>query len=216
MVRPFEFDRSFDLDVDPAVAWRVLEQTGEYTRWWSWLESFDARGLQPGRATAVIRSPLGYRLYVDIDVQEVIPERRLITEVHGDLAGPARLELMPTETGSTARLWWELALRQRFLRLLLPPGRPLMEWGHDQIVARALQDFRQRALSAEAGDHRAGQRTERGVIGKLRHDRQRPDLGNEATADAEIDDAHPDPRHGPDDDGVPPRQSEGGGGGPTQ
>lgn len=147
MTRPFVFDRVFDLDVDPAAVWRVLEQTDEYPRWWSWLESFDARGLQPGVATATIRSPIGYRLHVEIDVQEVVAARRLVTDVRGDLAGPARLELTSTPTGSSARLWWELTLRQRFLRRLLPPGRPLMEWAHDQIVTRALVDFSRRALA---------------------------------------------------------------------
>jgi Polyketide cyclase / dehydrase and lipid transport len=146
VTQPFRFDRSFDLDIEASTVWRVLERTYDYTKWWSWLESFDADGLRSGQAQAVIRSPLGYRLRVEIDVREVVPERCLITEVRGDLEGPARLELEPSGAGSTARLWWELTLRQRFLRRLLPAGRPLMEWGHDQIVARALRDFRQRAL----------------------------------------------------------------------
>jgi hypothetical protein len=146
VAQPFRFDRSFDLAVDASTVWQVLERTDDYSEWWSWLESFDADGLQPGPAKAVIRSPLGYRLRVEIDVREVVPGRRLRTEVRGDLEGPARLDLEPSGTGSTARLWWELTLRQRLLRRLLPPARPLMEWGHDQIVARALRDFRQRAL----------------------------------------------------------------------
>jgi uncharacterized protein YndB with AHSA1/START domain len=148
MDAPFRFDRVFELDAAPAAVWQALEQTDEYTRWWSWLESFDASGLHPGVATATIRSPIGYRLHVEIDVREVVAAQRLVSEVGGDLAGPARLELTGTPTGTSARLWWELSLRQRFLRRLLPPGRPLMEWAHDQIVARALLDFRRRALAA--------------------------------------------------------------------
>lgn len=147
MDAPFRFDRVFDFDVDPAAVWRVLQQTDEYPQWWSWLESFDARGLQPGVATATIRSPIGYRLHVEIDVQEVVPACRLLTEVRGDLAGAARLDLTATPAGSSARVSWDLILRQRFLRRLLPPGRPLMEWAHDQIVTRALVDFRRRALA---------------------------------------------------------------------
>jgi uncharacterized protein YndB with AHSA1/START domain len=146
VAEPFRFDRSFDLNVDTSTVWQVLERTDDYTHWWSWLASFDANGLRPGPARAVIRSPLGYRLRVEIDVREAVRGRRLVTEVRGDLEGPARLELEPSGTGSTARLWWEFTLRQRLLRRLLPAARPLMEWGHDQIVARALRDFRLRAL----------------------------------------------------------------------
>jgi uncharacterized protein YndB with AHSA1/START domain len=145
VARPFPFERTFDLAVDAPTVWRVLERTNDYPKWWSWLESFRADGLRPGTVDAVIRSPLGYRLCVEIAVQEVVPGRLLVTEVRGDLRGPARLELMPNGARARARLQWELELCQPLLRRVAV-ARPLMVWAHDRIVDRALLDFRQHAL----------------------------------------------------------------------
>ena len=146
MADPFPFDRSFELPVDPPGVWAILEHTADYPRWWSWLESFRADGLNPGTAAAVIRSPLGYRLRVDIEVVEVVPTRLLATRVTGDLNGPARLELAPDGEGARARLQWDLELRQPLLRRIAL-ARPLMVWAHDRIVERALHDFQRHAFA---------------------------------------------------------------------
>jgi uncharacterized protein YndB with AHSA1/START domain len=143
---PFPFDRSFDLTADPQTVWRSLERTDDYPHWWSWLESFHADGLRPGTVPAVIRSPLGYRLRVDIRVLEVVAPRLLATEVAGDLAGSAQLELAANGTGARARLQWNLELCQPLLRRI-GAARPLMVWAHDRIVERALRDFQRHALS---------------------------------------------------------------------
>ena len=146
MADPFPFDRSFDLTADPTSIWRILERTDNYPEWWSWLETFRADGLKPGTVHAVIRSPLGYRLRVDITVAEVVAPRLLSTEVTGDLAGPARLELAPNGAGSRARLTWDLELRQPLLRRVAV-ARPMMVWAHDRIVERALRDFQRYAFA---------------------------------------------------------------------
>ena len=146
MARPFPFDQCFDLTADPPSIWRILERTDDYPRWWSWLESFRSDGLKPGTVNAVIRSPLGYRLRVDITVVEVVAPRLLATEVGGDLAGPAQLELAANGRGARARLQWNLELQQPWLRHI-GAARPLMVWAHDRIVEHALRDFRRYALS---------------------------------------------------------------------
>jgi hypothetical protein len=94
----------------------------------------------------VIQSPLPYQLRLEIEVERAEPPRAVETYVRGDLDGPARLEIAPASDGSTARLVWDLELRDRWLRNFAVLGRPLMVWAHDRVVAMGVDQFRRRAL----------------------------------------------------------------------
>ncbi len=152
MAAPFRFDRTWTFPVPPDVLWAVLEQTDDYVSWWSWLREFDASGIRPGAsARCTIQAPLPYALRCRIDVDDVRPAEMVQTTVSGDLCGPARLELAPADAGSTARLVWSLDLGNPVLAGLARFGRPVMSWAHDVVVATGVEQFRRRALAADAG-----------------------------------------------------------------
>ena len=92
-----------------------------------------------------------YALRCRIDVDVVRPAELVATTVSGDLRGPARLELAPTDAGSTARLVWSLDLGNPVLARLAQFGRPVMSWAHDVVVATGVEQFRRRALVTDAG-----------------------------------------------------------------
>lgn len=146
--RPFVFDRRFELGATTEEVWSALSDPRQYPRWWSWLERCEVDGpLARGTvAHAVIRAPLPYRLELGIEVRTVRVGEVIETEVHGDLAGPARLELGERGGGCDARLTWSLELRDPVLRRLAPVARPLMSWGHDRVVELGLRQFRAGAL----------------------------------------------------------------------
>jgi hypothetical protein len=81
-----------------------------------------------------------------VHVQRLVPEELVETVVTGDLVGPACLEIASEESGSTARLSWQLELRDPALKLAARIARPLMEWGHDWVVSTGVRQFRRRAL----------------------------------------------------------------------
>ena len=60
------------------------------------------------RRRVVIQAPLPYQLHCVVHIDEAEPARRLVAHVTGDLQGPARLELTPTATGTSARMAWTL------------------------------------------------------------------------------------------------------------
>jgi uncharacterized protein YndB with AHSA1/START domain len=153
MNTPFQFDRALNFAVSPEDLWATLEQTNEYRSWWPWLREFrvNGDGLTAGStARVVIQAPLPYQLRCEIDVHEAVPARSLVASVTGDLEGPARLELAPTDRGTTARLAWVLDVRSTLLRPLALLGRPALAWGHDRIVERGLVQFEARALQNRA------------------------------------------------------------------
>jgi hypothetical protein len=144
---PFRFDRIWTFPVPPSELWAVLERTDDYVSWWSWLREFDADGLRAGsRARCTIQAPLPYALHCDISVLQVEPEVAIVTQIGGDLRGPARLDVAPAGAGSTARLSWSLELGNPVLAKLARVGRPLMAWAHDVVVAIGVDQFRRHAL----------------------------------------------------------------------
>ena len=151
MPSPFRFDRSWHFGVSPEELWATLSRTERYRSWWPWLREFDledgGEALRTGAVGhVVIQAPLPYQLRCDIRVVDAVVEERLVTEVDGDLTGPARLELRPMGDGTEARLAWELDLRAPLLRSLARVARPAMAWAHDRIVERGLVQFEGHAL----------------------------------------------------------------------
>jgi hypothetical protein len=147
-MRPFTFDRTWEFTAAPDALWDVLGRTDDYPRWWRWLREFDSDGLDVGSASrCVVRGPFPYSLAFTVHVRVVEPAVLVDTEVTGDLAGPARLEIAPNGDGSTARLVWEVELCPPLLREMARWARPLMEWGHGWVVDNGVRQFRTRALA---------------------------------------------------------------------
>ncbi|MEX0664885.1 MAG: SRPBCC family protein [Acidimicrobiia bacterium] len=148
MPAPFTFDRRFDLRATPEQLWDVLQQTEHYPTWWSWLRELDGGELREGAvARCAVQGPLPYRLRFEITVERVIAHEQVQTRVSGDLQGPARLEIDPGPTGSSARLAWSLDLRDSLLRPLSFVARPAMMWAHDRVIEVGLREFERRALN---------------------------------------------------------------------
>jgi uncharacterized protein YndB with AHSA1/START domain len=146
---PFAFDRRWRFDVPPDELWRVLSRTGDFPRWWTWLDHFEADGLHAGAsARFVVRPPLPYVLRFTVAIDHVEVARSVTTTVGGDLQGPARLEIEPDAGGSTARLVWSLRPHRQLLRRLAVVARPVLVWGHDRVVDHGVRQFRHRALPA--------------------------------------------------------------------
>jgi hypothetical protein len=155
---PFCFDRTWTFAAAPDELWAVLSRTDDFPRWWPWLRELTGEGLVPGgRSACVVRAPIPYTLRFTVAVREVVPGRLVDAVVDGDLAGPARLELdsggpgvrgWPPEMGrgSLVRLSWQMELRRPMLRAAARFGRPVMEWGHDWVVANGVEQFLHRAL----------------------------------------------------------------------
>lgn len=152
MAVPFRFDRSWSFPISPDALWAVFERTDAYQDWWSWLREFDADGLRPGTtARCKIQSPLPYALRCTIRIDEIRAPELVVATIGGDLRGPARLEIVGTGDGSTARLVWALSLGSPLLAGLARAGRPMMTWAHDVVVAAGVEQFRRRAIGGDAG-----------------------------------------------------------------
>jgi uncharacterized membrane protein len=145
---PFRFDRSWTFGVDPSDLWAVISRPEDFPRWWSWLDSFEADGLEPGsRASFNVKAPLGYSLHFDLIIERVAPGAEIEASVDGDLAGSARLELQPVGRDTRAHLCWTLEPRSRSIVVAAIIARPLLVWSHERIVDLGVRQFEERALN---------------------------------------------------------------------
>jgi uncharacterized protein YndB with AHSA1/START domain len=152
---PFQFERSWELDVTPERFWDTIARTEEYSTWWPWLRQFDAEGMTEGaRWRAVIQSPLPYVLRVELLLDEVVPCERLAATVSGDLEGHAGLTLAPVAGGAAIDVEWHMRPRSRAMQLAAVVARPLLRWSHEWVLARGLEQFRRRALAIDEGSER--------------------------------------------------------------
>ena len=151
MPNAFDYDRRFVFAVSPETFWTTVSRTELYPTWWTWLREFKSDGLHDGAHTeCVIQAPLPYALRVGIDVERVLPPERVETRVSGDLEGPARLEITPTESGCAARLVWSLELREPWLARIARFTRPVLTWAHDRVISSGVHQFERVALSRAA------------------------------------------------------------------
>ena len=146
MPAPFRFDRTWHFDVSLERLWGAVADTEAYPRVWPWLDDFQTGPLSVVTVARFrVRPPLPYRLQFTVQVDDVVEYEHVSARVGGDVEGPARLDLAPTPTGSSARLTWELELRRPSLARVEPLVRPVMILGHNLVVARGVRQFR-RAL----------------------------------------------------------------------
>jgi hypothetical protein len=141
-VTPFHFDRTWHFDVPTDRLWGAVSDSSRFPEWFPWLDADHLCPLTVGTVARFrIDPPLPYRLNLMVSVLDVVEGASVETDVSGDLAGPARLEVAPHGEGATARLVWSLVVQRPALSLLERVARPVMVWGHDAVVARGLERF---------------------------------------------------------------------------
>jgi len=136
----------------PRELWRAMEEMDRFELWWSWLEEFRLEGdsLETGSVLhGLIAPPLPYRMRIRVELTDCEPCRRVDALVHGDLEGDARLEIREAGTGSIVDVAWTVEMMQRPMRMASRFAHPLMQWGHDMVVAITVAGFRRRLESTE-------------------------------------------------------------------
>jgi carbon monoxide dehydrogenase subunit G len=143
----FEFDQH-----PPGALWRAMEEVDQFETWWSWLEEFKLEGdsLACGSVLyGVVAPPVPYRMRIRVELTECEPPRRIDAAVHGDLEGDARLEIRDSGAGSQVDVSWTVEMMQRPMRMASRFAHPLLQWGHDVVVAMTVAGFRRRLESMD-------------------------------------------------------------------
>ena len=136
----------------PGVLWRAMQEVDQFETWWSWLEEFKVEGGPLARGSVlhgVVAPPVPYRMRIRVELTECEPPRRIDAAVHGDLEGDARLEIRSSGAGSQVDVAWTVEMMQRPMRMASRFAHPLLQWGHDVVVAMTVAGFRRRLESVD-------------------------------------------------------------------
>ena len=142
----YEFGRS------PADVWRAIEDVDQFESLWPWLEEFNLDGGCLARGSVLhglVAPPLPYRMRIRVELTECEPYRHIDALVHGDLEGDAQLAIRESATGSSVDVHWTVEMMQRPMRMASRFAHPLLQWGHDAVVALTVAGFRRRLDSME-------------------------------------------------------------------
>jgi hypothetical protein len=154
-VNRIDYRGAFWFPVGPDELWETLERFEAFESWWPWLREFgaDTAGLVPGNVLhGTVVPPVPYRLRLDIRLRTSRPPHLVEAAIAGDVDGFATFRLEGVEDGTRVAAQWSLDMASGPLRFASRVAYPLLRWGHDRVVERAVAGFRQRAL---AGSPRA-------------------------------------------------------------
>lgn len=129
----------------PPEVWADVVDVAAYRRWWPWLRVDGPRRVLTGQTLSVsIPSPFGYRLRVELTPVEVAEARSVAMAVAGDLRGIGALTVTSAGPGaSEVEITWDVEIVRPVLRVVGFLGRPLLEWGHRRVMARAVRGYLQ-------------------------------------------------------------------------
>jgi hypothetical protein len=130
---------------DPQRLWDTMCRVEEFPTWWRWLRDFEVTGtgLETGGVLhGLVVPPIPYRFRVAIALDEVRPADSIRASLSGDLSGPAHLELSEHERGSVLTIRWDVEMRKPAMRSAARYCRPLLVWGHDQVIEVTVRRFR--------------------------------------------------------------------------
>jgi uncharacterized protein YndB with AHSA1/START domain len=140
-----ELDRRYVLPAGVEEVWARLADVESFPTWWRWLRDFrvEGDGLRGGTVLhGSVVPPVPYRFRVQIHLEEVEVYQSISARLSGDLTGPARVELAPHPDGCEVAASWAVEMRKPSMRAAARIARPVLVWGHDQVVTTTVRRFR--------------------------------------------------------------------------
>jgi carbon monoxide dehydrogenase subunit G len=148
------YDGEFVFPVGPEQLWAYLERVERFENRLGWLSEFRLEGNRPEAGSVlrgVVTPPLPYRMRVRVDLDVCERPSRIVATIHGDLEGRAQL-LLAAEGGATrVTATWTVEMTQRPMRVADRIAHPLLQWGHDTVVAMTVLGFRRHLAASGDG-----------------------------------------------------------------
>lgn len=142
---PFHLVSVWTVPTTAELTWPVLTDVARWPAWWPGIAS--AQVVRPGsveglgrRAELVVRSVLGYRLTLQVELTGAEAPYRSSLTVAGDLRGTGTWAAQDQRNGTRMTIVWCVVTDRSLLRLL----RPVARWAHDRTMVAGEAGLRRR------------------------------------------------------------------------
>ena len=142
---PFHLVSVWTVPTTAELTWPVLVDVVRWPSWWPGIAS--ARVVRPGSADGlgrcaalVVRSVLGYRLALQVELTDAAAPYRTSLTVRGDLRGTGTWTAHDQHNGTRMTIVWCVVTERSLLRVL----RPVARWAHGRTMAAGQAGLRRR------------------------------------------------------------------------
>jgi hypothetical protein len=136
----FILTSQWQLDCDASSVWKLLDEVCHWPQWWpevertTTLREGDADGA--GKVIELVwRTPLPYKLHLQIARTRALPPLELEGSASGDLEGRGLWLLEPQTNGGVIVTYrWDVCLSRPWMRRWASLLRPIFAWNHFQVM----------------------------------------------------------------------------------
>lgn len=154
----YRFVSEWTLDAARGDVWRTLLNSLAWPQWWPgvlWVKQ-----IRPGGTDGIgdvrryaWRSFLPYTLVFDMELLYIEPQSALHGMAHGEVEGLGRWALADGNGTTRVHYDWNVRTTRRFVNLLSPLARPLIERNHHAIMRQGAHGLARRLNARLLGEH---------------------------------------------------------------
>lgn len=138
----FDLVSHWRLAAPVAPVWAALTCTQDWPRWWPYVRAVHLLREGPAGNSGGVGSVrriewatrLPYRIVIDVEAVESVPQQRLRARSSGHLQGEG-IWLLREDAGHTDVTYlWRVELKKPWMRWLAPCLAPLFRWNHNGVM----------------------------------------------------------------------------------
>jgi hypothetical protein len=140
MGRAYSFTSLWRIPASPPRCWEVMERLlldGGDVAWWPGVSvPVPPRRVAAGETFSLsVRSPLGYRLRMRLELTQVVAPSALAARSEADLRGAGSVTVQADdEQGSLLRFRWDVTTERGWMNAAAPLLRPAFERAHEAVM----------------------------------------------------------------------------------
>ncbi|WP_428421518.1 SRPBCC family protein [Methylibium sp.] len=145
----FELLSHWHLDAPVAAVWQALSEPQSWPQWWPYARRVELRRAGDAQGLGAVRrfvwvSRFRYAMEIDVEIVELVPQRRLRGRVDGQLQGEGLWELQPVGDTTRVDYTWRVDVTRPWMRWLAPLLAPVFAWSHESVMRAGERGLAQR------------------------------------------------------------------------
>jgi hypothetical protein len=145
--KTFEFVSIWHFDASVQAVWGILVDPATWPQWWNGLEASNVDhhplGSIGSSSELLWRSPLGYKLKLQLTLTQALEPRHTVFTSDGDLVGSGRCDLSGDDS-TTVTIIWRVSPTKPWMKALGTLLAPIFKVNHASLMRAGERGLRRR------------------------------------------------------------------------